>query len=464
MKVIKLIEHLPEHIMVGESEKKMPIKIIEHPSTFVISYKVPIHNHKGHVGFKEHKLSIPKEIPATFENFQVFGLLQAEMGKTNNGCLTYANKEHQLINPIFKFFKREFDVLPSGWKWYLRFKNYSSKEQEEKAISWWIEKSPVTLSHSYPKIITISTQKSKKELAFCDHGALTIDLKHNFFSQIIKQLIRNITATITTYESELIRAYMRGIIAGEGCININKENRTFRVIVSALDPSEKRIFQDCFTKLELNSIEHKYEKLIISKKQNLFKLLDQKLMCLSPKKYNKFLQIKDFYASFDELADWKEKQKVPHNKISEEIIKKIIDIKKSNPNFSSAKVAESVGVSKIKVCRVWKENNLGKRVEKLSEEKRKEIVDYFNEHHNLTTYQVAKEFKVSQSAVIRACKKYEFCTKRKRRICTTKQDKIIELLELVPHITNNQISDQTGVSTTAIQNLRNEVLEAVDYF
>ena len=187
-------------------------------------------------------------------------------------------------------------------------------------------------------------------------------------------------------------------------------------------------------------------------------------MCLSPKKYNKFLQIKDFYASFDELADWKEKQKVPHNKISEEIIKKIIDIKKSNPNFSSAKVAESVGVSKIKVCRVWKENNLGKRVEKLSEEKRKEIVDYFNEHHNLTTYQVAKEFKVSQSAVIRACKKYEFCTKRKRRICTTKQDKIIELLELVPHITNNQISDQTGVSTTAIQNLRNEVLEAVDYF
>ena len=79
---------------------------------------------------------------------------------------------------------------------------------------------------------------------------------------------------------------------------------------------------------------------------------------------------------------------------------------KSLSRSPSWKIAELVDVSTIKVQRVRKEHNLGKRQPKILESKRKEIAEFAKENRNLTQKQIAEKFNVHESVVRRACKKY----------------------------------------------------------
>src|SRR3990167_9877259 len=92
---------------------------------------------------KEYSLTIPRKIEKTIRTFEVLGLLQAEMGKTQNGNLSFANNEPKIINYVLNWFKKELELDESIWRWSIKLnindpenQNYK-KEIENKVINYW---------------------------------------------------------------------------------------------------------------------------------------------------------------------------------------------------------------------------------------------------------------------------------------------------------------------------------------
>ena len=72
----------------------------------------------------------------------------------------------------------------------------------------------------------------------------------------------------------------------------------------------------------------------------------------------------NLYGNFEGLKEWRNNLQKPHNKIPQDKINRIIELYKLNPDWPACKIAEQVGVGGIKVQRVLKGRNLGKRLVK----------------------------------------------------------------------------------------------------
>ena len=236
---------------------------------------------------------------------------------------------------------------------------------------------------------------------------MVLEYKNNLYSQIIKSIVRKITyEKILYYENILIQGFMRGIIAGEGTIEVNKEDKKYRVHISASKPQEKEIYSKCLYKLNINSISYPEDKLVVSKRENNIQLLKQKLMTLSPEKYAKFLSMMQEYPNIsEETGYFKQKGVNVWNRIPQEKINQIIEIYNSGIT-STKEISQKLKLHILKVQRVLKENNLGTRVYKHLEPTRKEIAQYKLLNPNLNSDQISQKFNVHKSTVIRAIRKY----------------------------------------------------------
>ncbi|MBI2134791.1 LAGLIDADG family homing endonuclease [Candidatus Woesearchaeota archaeon] len=359
---ICLKEFIPDKVLCNDDvNKNYDLSVLDDGIYLMFSYFTDIHNQFGKVGRKEHNLLLPKFIKRNQENFEVLGLLQAEMGKQQDGKIVFCNHEYQIINKVIKWFDKEFNFPKEKWKWYIKVninepldENYK-KEIEEKVINYWISKTGLSLEQSYPKKVSYIKNTTNKKLGFYDYGTLIIERKSNLFSQIIKNFVKRTTQNILNYEESEIRSFLRGIIAGESCVEIDIPSKKFRVHISSTNPDEKLIYHNCLKKLGVSSIIYNGDKLIVSKKQNNLQLLKQKLMTLSPEKYNKFLRMMNLYGKFEGLNEWRSNLQKPHNKIPQNKINKIIELHNLHPEWPAWKIAEQVGVSDIKVQRVRKE-------------------------------------------------------------------------------------------------------------
>jgi len=409
-KCIDLIEFLPTYILSGSNENKCELNIKSFDNYLSVSY---ISNHYNG-SWKEHSLNFPRYLSEKIRTFEVLGLLQAEMGKTQNGTFSFANHEYRIINYIIEWFEKELELEPNTWRWSIKLninepENIEYKKQiEEKVITHWIKKSRVVLDTAYPKKVTYIKNTINKALKFYDYGTLVLEYRNNLFSQIIKTLVKKVTyEKILSYNHILIQSYMRGIIAGESTIEMNKKYKNYRVHITANVESERDIYYNCLSKLGIHLILYNnYKETIISKRENLVKLLKQRLMTLSPAKYAKFLYMMQQYPGIqEETGYFKDKGINVWNKIPQEKINEIIQFFNSGLTRIED-IANRLEISKIKVNRVLKENNLGKRVIKTSEEKRTEIAKFIKENANMTLQQIADHFNVHRNVVQRAKNKY----------------------------------------------------------
>src|SRR3989338_10139119 len=109
-KYIDLLEFLPQNIICGKLEKQFPLSVKLDNKYLSLSYITNLSNQTGQVGVKEYSLTIPRFLFKNIRTFEVIGLLQAEMGKTNNGNLSFANHEYKLINYVLYWFKKELEL------------------------------------------------------------------------------------------------------------------------------------------------------------------------------------------------------------------------------------------------------------------------------------------------------------------------------------------------------------------
>ena len=257
-----------------------------------------------------------------------------------------------------------------------------------------------------PKIVSYIKKTKNTKLKFYDYGTLIIEYKSNLFSQIVKRFVKSMSYNMLNFEEKYIRSFMRSIIAGEGTVENYKPDKRYRVYVSASIEEEKELYHQLLKRINIESIKYKGDKLVISKRENLIKLLQQRLMCLSPKKYNKFLFMMQQYPSIKEETYYFSDNKIPWNKIPQEKIDKIIELHKQDPKLPTKKIAEQIGVSQIKVQRVLKENDLGKRLVKTPEDKRKQIALFASQNPSLRQYELAQHFNVHEAVVRRSIRKY----------------------------------------------------------
>lgn len=315
---------------------------------------------------------------------------------------------------MVRWFEKEFDLQPEKWSWYttlninepedLEYK----REIEAKVISHWLSKTKIKDYMKNPKAVTYIKNTNNKKLKQEDYGTLTIQYKSNLFSQIIKRFVKTVLNSLAYLEEEYIRGFMRGIIAGEGSVNHHKESKHYNVHISACSEKERYIYQVCLNKLGIEIKHYKdYKEMVISRRENLIQLLKQRLMTLSPSKYAKFHSMMQQYKGIKEETNYfKPKGQNVWNKFPEEITNKIVELYKTNPNTPTKQIAEQVGVSKIKVQRVLKESNLGKRLIKTPEDIRRQIAEFAKQNPKLRQYEIAKRFNVHETVVRRSIKKY----------------------------------------------------------
>ena len=133
------------------------------------------------------------------------------------------------------------------------------QEIEDNVIAYWIGKTNLTLERSYPKKVSYIKNTMNTKLKLDDYGTLIIEVGSNLFSQIIKNFVKNMTQNIVNFEKSEVKHFMRGIIAGESCVEIHIPSKKYRIHISANDKDEKLIYYKRYSEANLG------ESVILSK-------------------------------------------------------------------------------------------------------------------------------------------------------------------------------------------------------
>ena len=96
---IDLLNYIPKIIQSTNGKREFDLDIYGDDHYIMISYYNLIPNSKLNIR-REYSYTLPRYIKLNSETLEVIGLLQAEMGKTNNGLLNFSNCEYKLINKI----------------------------------------------------------------------------------------------------------------------------------------------------------------------------------------------------------------------------------------------------------------------------------------------------------------------------------------------------------------------------
>jgi len=365
-----MIDFVPERVKSQkDQDKEFELEKRQDEIYLILCYRTVLHNHTGAVGFKYYNLIIPKTVTRNPFTFEVLGLLQAEMGKQQDGKVVFCNHEYKLVNKVLLWFESELALPKDKWKWYIKVNinepsNNCYKEIiEKKTIDHWTHRTGLSLQNAYPKTVSYIKNTKNQTLRNSDYGTLIIENANNLFSQIVKNFVNKMSRSMLSYHTDELRHYMRGIIAGESNVECNKNEGHFRVMICAKDLGERLLYKEYLNRLGIDStVYNKFLSLVISKKDNILELLKQKMMTLSPEKYSKFLNMAKLYKNFDELKLWEEKLQKPHNKKPDWLINEVIELHFSEPNAPAWKLAEQLQglVSDIFVQRTRKQLNLSK--------------------------------------------------------------------------------------------------------
>jgi len=104
-----MINYLPKEVICGKNFKKYPLIFNKNENHLFLFYLASISKGK-YQAKRKYSYIINRHIKINSETFEVVGLLQAEMGKTQNGCLNFANHEFKIINKVMNWFEKELEL------------------------------------------------------------------------------------------------------------------------------------------------------------------------------------------------------------------------------------------------------------------------------------------------------------------------------------------------------------------
>jgi hypothetical protein len=245
---------------------------------------------------------VPAHIPKTINTYEVLGLLQAEMGKKPDGKVNFSNHEVPIINQVVDWFANELGVPPSMWHWYVKF--YAKEpldteyrqEIERKAKNYWLSQTRIDKQMANGKTACFVSCSPHTAIADNDFGTLVIEFKHNLFSQLVKRMVQSTFKTLSTEEKSLIRAFMRGLIAGEATVEHSPSEGTYRIQIAACQRNERDLIQRALMAIGIESQQYlNSHAVFISRKRNNTTLQQQDMLGLSPEKRVQFQNMMKSY-------------------------------------------------------------------------------------------------------------------------------------------------------------------------
>jgi len=298
-----MLKFIPQTIQ-DKNGKCIKLNVIKKRKCYRLSYTINTSNQfYKNCGNKIFTKEIPKSISVNDETFEVIGLLKAEMSKTFGRPLTFCNSEPLIINRVIDWFNREFCFSHKIWKWYIKINineptdKYYKRFIENKVTNFWLNNSKIFYKNNYPKTVSYVKYTKNKKLASPDFGTLIIEKRDSIFCQLIINLVERLSSEVPNYSNQQIKCFMRGIIAGEGCIAINLQAKAYRVQIASVNKKDKQLYYDCLKKIGVLSKIYKDDMVAVSKKENHMKLLNYDLVSLHPQKHTKFLDMIRLYGN-----------------------------------------------------------------------------------------------------------------------------------------------------------------------
>ena len=291
---------IPNQVISGTNQTLYQVTFCCGENIVIASYNTRVANQfSSHAGLKPHQKAFPQFIEESEEFYEVMGLLQGEMSKTNYGKIAFTNTCASLNNKVLAWFESSFRTKRNWWKWYvvINLPEYELELSEQIAfelVEHWMTQCDVRFENSYPK--PVHFRKNSTLRVPKNDGALVIEKRNPLFAQTLMNLVQYVHKTILEQPEKNVIAYMKGIIAAESCINYKLETGHRRVFITATDEAERQTYRRCLEKLGVGVNDCKSIKdLVISRKKNLLRLHELGLMTLHPKKHKKFT---DMLASY----------------------------------------------------------------------------------------------------------------------------------------------------------------------
>lgn len=197
---------------------------------------------------------LPKVISLNDKFFELIGILDGEMCKKINtkggSALKISNTEPIIIKQIIEGFKEFFSIDPIFWAASLTINDKDSnlREQDEKLKKFWSNRLNISL-----KNFTKTTIQEKYRSKFSEKGIIQIRYSNTLFFIIFLGIMKNIRKIILK-NKQYCRAYIRGLVAGEG--GIGKRDNKLRIVhIGGMNDQDKIFYSKCLSKLGITSIQ-----------------------------------------------------------------------------------------------------------------------------------------------------------------------------------------------------------------
>lgn len=276
--------------------------------------------------------------------------------KTNRGLST-VNKDAKIAKFFINWLIKYFDVNILDMKIYIK----TNKEYQNKRI----------IRRKYSKLIGIDekciTSISKKYNARKNHkNLIEVYINRVILKNILNSLVPKVKE-ICLEDKELAIAYVRGLMAAEGCPRHNRESGSRNVFIKMKNKKEIE-----FAYFLLNNVIHiKTSNILFSKQDEEWLITISGIYELEKlHKIDIFGMNSERAVKFDNIMSSYKRKQTKKGDVSNFYMKKISELKHNNPKITALQLSNYIGRDKTRTIYVLRnlERNgylMGNRVEKV---------------------------------------------------------------------------------------------------
>ena len=213
-------------------------------------------------------------------------------GTTCDGIQSFilTNCESSILNHCIDFCE-EVGIKRTLWKVQVIYStnNELTPEIKQRCTEYWSK----VLKLEEEKIVSVTKSKSQNESY--PHGSARIFIDNTILVEIflrclLKGVIQHIFNPQETEDYQLMEGFMRGLLAAEGCVLLNKNGSVVRVSI-AFDPhsSELEFYKVLLQNLGIRYHAVRNNELIIQKYENMQKLYRMEAFKLHSERHKKFI-------------------------------------------------------------------------------------------------------------------------------------------------------------------------------
>jgi len=210
-----------------------------------------------YLGENEHTyfLTLPKKVTLDETFWEAIGLLQGEMIKSIKGksrhYASFTNSQPDLVRLVLNFFER-FHISPDKLSYQVILNSRDLTEEhasslKKDALNYWIQKTGT------PANRFVGVYCDKRYASMEPYGSVSAKYYNTVFRFFLQGLVEW-GMKISEERKDVTPAYLRGIFAAEGNINLASNNSLNFISIGVKKKRERQHYQRCFKNLGIGPV------------------------------------------------------------------------------------------------------------------------------------------------------------------------------------------------------------------